>query len=375
MTTHATADERAQLIKRSLHVGDPLADAVITEMDELGGPARRLFNEGLKNGLASLEGDVPPAIAALLKEVWDVPDWVDTEKLAVGETGYLSVEVQWTQIALALGSLLPEYSTPRIAAVLAGTGRLVTTTQRRLQETGKWLNSVALPGGLVLGGPGYLDTVQVRLMHARVRATNQKHGWDTETLGTPINQVDLARTWLDFTYSPLEALQTLGITFTDEELTGLYRYWQYVAYLLGVDPAIYRSINDHKQAGEWYDAIAEVSGEPDENSVALTSATVEVLTETLSELTLKTPVPLTKDLVAAFARHILGDELCDRLGVGTSELVPLVNLFAQGNQRSRRWQRMSSEAWEQGLKQNIEARRFLVGLTEGATVYQQNVAV
>ncbi|MEU6371532.1 oxygenase MpaB family protein [Streptomyces sp. NPDC046909] len=373
MTTQAAADERMALIERSLKAGDPLADAVIAEMDELGAPARRLFNEGLKNGLASLD-DAPPAIAALLREVQAVPEWVDTEKLAEGETAYLSVEVQWTQIALALGSLLPEYSAPRIAGVLAGTGRLVTITQRRLQETGKWLNSVALPGGMLLGGPGYLDTVQVRLMHARVRATQQKHGWDVETLGTPINQVDLVRTWLDFTYSPLNALKTLGITFTDEELASIYRYWHYVAYLLGVDPALYQSINDHEQAGEWYAAIEKVNGEPDENSIALTSATLEVLIAMLSQMTLKTPLPLTEQLVSAFARRILGDELCDQLGVGHSELGPLVDLFARTNQQTRRWQRSSPEAWQQALQETIEARRFLVSLTEGATVYEKNLA-
>ncbi|MFF7549642.1 oxygenase MpaB family protein [Streptomyces canus] len=373
MTTQAAADEREALIERSLHVGDPLADAVIAEMDALGASARGLFNEGLEKGLSSLQ-DVPPAIAALLREVQTVPDWVDAGKLAKGETGYLSVEVQWTQIALALGSLLPEYSTPRIAGVLVGTRRLVDITQRRLQETGKWLNSVALPGGMLLGGPGYLDTVQVRLMHARVRKTQVKHGYDTEALGTPINQVDLVRTWLDFTYSPLEALQKLGITFTDDEMADLYGYWQYVAYLLGVDPALYRSINNHQQAGEWYAAIEEVSGAPDENSIALTAATIEVLTAMLSQLTFKTPLPLTQDLVAAFARRILGDDLCDRLGVGQSELVSLVDLFAQGNRQSRRWLRMSDEAWQQALKENIEARRFLISLTEGTTVYEQNLA-
>ncbi|ADI11784.1 hypothetical protein SBI_08666 [Streptomyces bingchenggensis BCW-1] len=372
MTTHTATEERAAFIEGSLQVGDPVADAVIAEIDKLGGPARHLVNQGLKDGLSSLS-DVPPAIAALLREAEAVPDWVDTKPFAEGETAYLSVEPVWTQFALALGSLLPEYSTPRIARVLTGTGRLENATQRRLQETGKWINSVVLPGGMLPGGPGYLDSVQVRLMHARVRATKLRHGWDP-AFGVPINQVDLARTWLDFTYSPLSALEKLGITFTDEELAGVYSYWQYVAYLLGVDPGFYRNIADHREAGEWYAAINAISGEPDEHSVALTSATLEVLTGILSELTLKTPLPLTGDLVAAFARHILGDELSDRLGVAQTDLVPLVGLFAERNKQTRRWQRMSSEAQQQGLKENIEFRRFLMGLTEGATVYEQNLA-
>lgn len=41
MTTQAAADDRMALIERSLKAGDPLADAVIAEMDELGPSARR----------------------------------------------------------------------------------------------------------------------------------------------------------------------------------------------------------------------------------------------------------------------------------------------------------------------------------------------
>ncbi|WP_217576721.1 oxygenase MpaB family protein [Streptomyces sp. GbtcB7] len=373
MTTQSVADGRTAFIEQSLHVGDPVADAVIVELDEFGAAGRRLLNEGLRGGLASL-ADAPPAIAALLRESEATPDWVDTERLAAGETAFLSVEPLWTQIVLSVGSLLPGYSTPRIARVLTGTGRLVNTTQRRLQETGKWLNSVTLPGGMLPGAPGYVDTVQVRLMHARVRATNMRHGWDTGALGVPINQADVARTWLDFTYSPFIALEKLGVTFTDEELLGLYRHWHYVAHLMGVDPVFYRDVVDHQQAGEWYHAIEAVSDSPDENAVALSSSLLEVVTRMLSELALKTPLPLTQDLVAAFARRILGDQLCDQLGIAQTDLVPLVDLLAERNAQTRRWQRASPEAWQQALEENIGVRRFLVDLTEGATTYQQNLA-
>jgi hypothetical protein len=373
MTPHSVTDERTALIERSLHVGDPIADAVIAELDELGAAGRHLLNEGLRGGLSSL-ADVPPAIAALLRESEATPDWVDTKGFAAGESAFLSVEPIWTQIVLSVDSLLLTYSAPRIARVLTGTGRLVSTTQRRLQETGKWLNNVVLPGGMERGAPGYVDTVQVRLMHARVRATSVRHGWDADTLGAPINQVDLARTWLDFTYSPFRALEKLGVTFTDEEAAAMYRYWHQVAHLLGVDPAFYRGIVDHQRAGELYDAFVAISGVPDENARALSSALLEVLTGFLSELAFKTPLPLTEDLVAAFARRILGDELCDQLGIAATDLVPVIGLLAERNAQVRRWQRTSPEAWQQAREENIGARRFLLSLTEGATTYQQNLA-
>jgi len=51
-----------------------------------------------------------------------------------------------------------------------------------------------MPGGLLRGAPGYHATVQVRLLHARIRSSALKHGWDTTEWGVPISQVDVART-------------------------------------------------------------------------------------------------------------------------------------------------------------------------------------
>src|SRR5260370_27751347 len=99
--------------------------------------------------------------------------------------------------------------------------------------------TATLPGALTRGGPGYIATIQVRLLHARVRRTNLRRGWDVETWGVPINQVDLARTWLDFNYVPFRALTHLGFDFTAEELPQLYPFWRYLAYLFGVYPLFY----------------------------------------------------------------------------------------------------------------------------------------
>jgi hypothetical protein len=50
-----------------LQVGDPLADAVISEINELGKVARQQLNKGLVDGLASLDNP-PPAIAAFVAD-------------------------------------------------------------------------------------------------------------------------------------------------------------------------------------------------------------------------------------------------------------------------------------------------------------------
>jgi hypothetical protein len=58
--------DKADHMVRMLAVGDPLADAVIVEMDALGEEGRRILNAGLADGLESLT-ERPPAITALLR--------------------------------------------------------------------------------------------------------------------------------------------------------------------------------------------------------------------------------------------------------------------------------------------------------------------
>jgi hypothetical protein len=77
--------------------------------------------------------------------------------------------------------------------LLTQTGRLTTVAPRRLAETGMWAGQATMPGGLLRGAPGYQATVQVRLLHARIRSSALKHGWDTAEWGVPISQVDVVR--------------------------------------------------------------------------------------------------------------------------------------------------------------------------------------
>src|SRR3981081_2673927 len=60
--------DKADYMVRMLSVGDPLADAVIVEMDALGKEGRRILNAGLADGLADLT-ERPPATTALLQQL------------------------------------------------------------------------------------------------------------------------------------------------------------------------------------------------------------------------------------------------------------------------------------------------------------------
>ena len=167
-----------------------------------------------------------------------------------GSRAYLGIGTTWMQLLLGPGSLVNTYRSPSIAAVLTATGRLDSATAgRRIQETGLWLGSAVLPDALMAGAPGYVATAQVRLLHAGVRRQLLKGGWDVDRWGVPINQVDLARTLLDFTYVPIEAMRRLGVGFTADERDDVYHLFRHIGHLVGLDPILH--FDNHQQATGW----------------------------------------------------------------------------------------------------------------------------
>ncbi|GAA3731269.1 hypothetical protein HDA32_005658 [Spinactinospora alkalitolerans] len=344
------------LLAQGLREGDPVADAVIAEFAESGGAARTALGAGLNDGLAAL-ADPPPAVAALLRESEGAVAEADRDLLERGDLASLTVDPFWSRMAFALGSLVHTYSAPGIARVLMGTGKLTEGAARRLGETGLWRGNAILPGGLLRGAPGYVDTVQVRLLHARVRANALKRGWDVEEWGVPINQVDAARTWLDFTVVPFRALERVGIVLTPEEERDLYRYWRHIAALVGVDPRFYLDVHDHASAGALLDLIDGTNAAPDASARALVEALVDALVSGLMGGSLSLPEPSVRTLLAALTRLMQGDEAADALGIERVDVAPFLPLLAMGNSGVRRWQRATPESWRQALAEHTEYRR------------------
>ena len=366
--------DRADFMVRKLREGDPLADAVIVEFDELGRSARTALQRGLTEGRANVP-DAPPAVDALLAHAETVPGWVSADLLDAGDRTSLAVPAHWRGLAFAGGSLAHTYRSPAIARLLVGTGRLTATAPRRLAETGLWNASAILPGGLRHGAPGYVQTVQVRLLHARVRAAATAHGWDAGRWGVPINQADVARTWLDFTVVPFTFLEGIGYRLTQEEQSRLYRYWWYVGHLLGLDEEFFLGIEGHEQAGELLDLLDSTTAPPDENSRALVGALFDAATTNLAAVP-QSPMDAAGwlDLLHALAGRYHG-ELAVALGIPDSPVTPMLPLLAAGEARVRHYQSQVPGAAEQAVADGTLAVRGLVAaLTSSSTAYQDHAA-
>ncbi len=121
-------------------------------------------------GRAPSSGPIPESLAALRAQLEAVSDWLDLDRMHRGCEAYLGIGATWMQLLLGPGSLINTYRSPAIARVLIASGRLDTAAAaRRISETGAWLGAAVQPGYLRVGAPGYVATVQVRLLHAHVR--------------------------------------------------------------------------------------------------------------------------------------------------------------------------------------------------------------
>lgn len=359
---------RADLALRARTTGDPLADAVVAEIRAAGREGGRALTaqlqRGIREGLASLT-DPSPAVAALLGSAESVPAGTDPAILDTGVRPMFTAPPAVHTLSLSAGALLRTYGSPSIAVLLGTTGRLVESAERRLTETGAWLLAATLPGGMRPGSPGYVSTLQVRVLHAHMRVLARDRGLDEAVHGTPVNQLDLVRTWLDFTLVSMRAEATIGFGLTPAEITEVYACWQLLAHQLGIDPELVRDVTSHATAEELDALVSAVSGPPAPESRALAGAVAALLVEPL-----RLPVPHGRRLLQALARRFHGAAVTTGLGLRRSPGWELaVAVLGRMVALQRRWVRRSPASLEAARVRNIAATRALLA-DDGPTLFE-----
>jgi hypothetical protein len=346
-------ESRADLMGGALTTGDPLADAVVTEIHEQGRAVRVALAQGMKKGLSSL-ADPPPAVAGLLAQAETMPSYVDDDLLDKGSLPFFSSPPPVSAISLSAGALVRVYDSPSIAKVLAASGRLVDGAGRRLQETGSWVSEAMIPGALRVGEPGYVTTLQVRMLHAHMRRLVRMRGYDETAYGAPVNQVDLARTWMDFTLTSHRAEELMGFNRTAGEMATIYRYWWYIAHLLGLDARLVEGISSNDAAARVDELLQAVTGPPIPESSELAFTTLKAVASTLHEV-VSFPERLGLQALYALTRrfhgHNVGDDLkLPRAAMADTILTPAISAIRARRNRLR----ADPAAWQQAMSKNIQ---------------------
>ncbi|MPY64625.1 oxygenase MpaB family protein [Streptomyces spongiae] len=340
-TTRRRNSAQADAVVTLLTAGDPLADAVIAELDILGPRARQALDAGLRHGLAGLGERPPEAVAALLKQVETPPPRIDPLLPHRGDAVSLSVPPMWFGLCSITSALTYVHASPAVARRLPRTDRPADMATRGLAETAAWARQTIRPGGLLRGGPGQMATVQIRLRHARMRARSLQE-WDTGVSGLPVGQLDMARTWLGFTLVAFQALAAVGIDTTPDEERRLYQYWSYVAHLLGLDERLWKGVTDHAGARRLRNLLDTMTPAPDENSTALTATMVDAQARAMAAAP---GAVLSEDqlraLIHSVLRRTFGENTADRLGIPLAATTDLLPLIGKLNREARYWQTFS----------------------------------
>ena len=251
-------------------------------------------------------------------------------------------------LVLALASLVFGYCSPAGNKPLVFSGQLTKRTRRRLDETGRFVHSVCLPGGMRRGAAGYVITLKVRLMHAQIRRLLLGDDrWQLHDWGVPINQHDMVATTILFSASVLRGLRMLGLGIGDEEAALYVTLWRYVGELMGVAPEILP--RSEAEGLELAELILATQGPPDDDARALTQALFRAPLFDEGE-----PTPSQAAFATSMCRYLIGDEMADHLHLprsGWSLAGPGIRAIAGPLDRLRRFPLVNDFVLKQGRKQ------------------------
>lgn len=235
-------------------LADPVADDLIKYIETKADftAVHELFYHLVKNTDVPKVAEDP--VNEYFKKYAELPEWADMKQIALAQKVFARSGPAISSILL-FKALPACYACGYGARVLHMTGRLtaqknsVVSLSRRLMETAQFVTNVLSPGAFNPDGKAVLSILKVRLMHASIRYYILKAVENASTAvdvtlpdikeeGLPINQEDMAGTFLSFSIMITRGLKQLGIAITEEEETAFLHNWRVVAHMIGLDPQL-----------------------------------------------------------------------------------------------------------------------------------------
>jgi len=297
------------------NTGDPEADALVQAYLAASGVTSPALMADMVRHKALPPDEDFPAIAEYLAARPALPGWVDGDAVQRCERlfGDDGPAMGWAMFCVSFPA---SYASFRGARILSFTGRLSSHPKRRLMETTQLVWDSMQPGGLTVGGAGWIDARRVRLMHAVVRQiiladpsaphpSDGKPAWQPEW-GTPINQMELAAFIMPMTLTVFDCLHILGFDLTESQKEDLLHTWCVIGHVMGVADGLL-PMNLESATAFWTKVQAR-EYRHNKDGVTLMAAHNEMLAGLAPGL--------LKHLPETVQRVVLGDELCDMLEIG-----------------------------------------------------------
>ena len=159
-----------------------------------------------------------------------------------------------------------------------------------------------------LWGKGYITAKKVRFLHASMRymllnpsavsppptsedgqpkpfmekIAERQEAWDSQTLGAPVNQEDVAYTLLTFGLIIPKGLEKWGIPISQEEKDAFLHLWKLIGHVMGIEDGVLTDQWDEAEALFALVQQRQCGGSPD--GVALTEALIGMMDDYLPKL-------------------------------------------------------------------------------------------
>ena len=187
----AMTDHELELVRAYTMLGDIVADGYAALIPTYGHRGLiDMLREACDRGVEQVE-NAPPELAAFIRDMERIPDWVDMDLVREGARLDLNATANVAPFAIR-GAFIATFLNKYSALPMALTGTLSSeTAARRVRETAHFFACTVLPGALDRFGEGFKAAAMVRLMHSMVRVNVLRSGrWDASVHGVPIPQVD-----------------------------------------------------------------------------------------------------------------------------------------------------------------------------------------
>ena len=303
-------------------LGDELAYSAWNALKPLKRAGHQMLTDALDNGIDSVS-DAPDELRALFKQLDTVPEWVDWDQLNRGAIAIWRAG-RFVPICLGYSSIGYGFSSYGGTKALNFTRLLIDEGRagERMAETLRWVAAVTTPNGMRRDGEGFNYSVRVRMVHCAVRfGVSRSPKWQWNEWGLPITNSDLFFTTSKvFCANLVDALEKLGINYSDQDREDIFALWRYIAYVMGVPD----ELNHTDRADSVYknEIIHTVEKSPDEACRILLHSLIGYSTKYTDgyqplPLWLITNMTQRQKIVMSYGllRHLTSEDFCESMHI------------------------------------------------------------
>lgn len=240
------------------------------------------------------------------------PDWLDWERLAIGQE-FCQRPGLTSMIVLRDYCLMGGYESAAINKPLIYTGALSKGAVKRLVDTVEFWVQVTKPGNLSWGKAGFVELIRTRLIHSYARVNIlDKTDWDSKRWGLPINIWDMLATNLGFSLVFLVGLRLMGIRPSKQEIDGLFHFWKYIGYILGIPVHLLPNSEEEAIEALYYWTMTQRAGDDDSKKLAKALQEQPVLAKYPKSGLMR---QMMREIHLFYNHYLLGGYSCELLGL------------------------------------------------------------